>query len=122
MREKEFLPLVKEKLGIEALNPMQRKMMDTAAEARDIILLSPTGSGKTLAFILPVLKMLKPASGRVQVVVIAPTRELVIQIASIFRSNVFSTISTGATSTCFRRASPCSTSLTRVSNSVSRRR
>ena len=86
MREKEFLPLVKEKLGIEALNPMQRKMMDTAAEARDIILLSPTGSGKTLAFILPVLKMLKPASGRVQVVVIAPTRELVIQIASIFRS------------------------------------
>ena len=84
MREKEFLPLVKERLGIEQLNPMQQKMMQSASEGRDIILLSPTGSGKTLAFILPVLKMLRPSSGRVQAVVIAPSRELVIQIASIF--------------------------------------
>lgn len=86
MREKEFLPLVKEKLNIESLNPMQKRMMELASEANNIILLSPTGSGKTLAFILPVLKMLKPASGRVQVVVIAPSRELVIQIAGIFNS------------------------------------
>lgn len=85
MREKEFLPLVKERLKIDELNPMQLKMMQQASESRDIILLSPTGSGKTLAFILPVLKMLKPASGRVQVVVIAPSRELVLQIAGIFR-------------------------------------
>lgn len=86
MREKEFLPLVKEKLGIAELNPMQRKMMQTAAESRDIILLSPTGSGKTLAFILPMLKMLKPSTGRVQAVIIAPSRELVLQIAGITRN------------------------------------
>lgn len=83
MREKEFLPLVKDKLGIEQLNEMQRKMMATASEARDIILLSPTGSGKTLAFILPMLKLLKPTTGRVQAVIIAPSRELVLQIAGI---------------------------------------
>ena len=83
MREKEFLPLVREKLGIEELNPMQLKMMQAHSESRDIILLSPTGSGKTLAFILPMLKMLRPSTGRVQAVVVAPSRELVIQIAGI---------------------------------------
>lgn len=86
MREKEFLPLVRERMGIEALNPMQQKMMQTAGEARDIMLLSPTGSGKTLAFILPMLKMLRPSTGRVQAVVIAPSRELVLQIAGILRN------------------------------------
>lgn len=85
MREKEFLPLVKEKLGIETLNPMQRRMMEAASEKKDIVLLSPTGSGKTLAFVLPMLKMLKPSSGRVQCVVVAPSRELVIQITGIIR-------------------------------------
>ena len=85
MREKEFLPLVEGKLGIKELNPMQRQMMSRASESRDIILLSPTGSGKTLAFILPMLKMLKPSSGRVQAIVIAPSRELVLQIAEVIR-------------------------------------
>ena len=83
MREKEFLPLVEEKLGISELNQMQRKMMEQASESRDIILLSPTGSGKTLAFILSMLKILKPSTGRVQAVVVAPSRELVIQISQI---------------------------------------
>ncbi len=83
MREKEFLPLVKEKLEIQELNPMQKRMMAMASESKDIILLSPTGSGKTLAFILPLLKILKPTTGRVQAVIVAPSRELVIQISGI---------------------------------------
>lgn len=85
MREKEFLPNVKTRLGIETLNDMQQKMMASASEPRDIILLSPTGSGKTLAFTLPVMKMMKPSTGRVQCVVIAPSRELVVQIAGVMR-------------------------------------
>ncbi len=85
MREKEFLPAVKERLGIEQLNDMQQKMMVSASEPRDIILLSPTGSGKTLAFTLPVMKMMRPSTGRVQCVVIAPSRELVVQIAGVMR-------------------------------------
>lgn len=83
MREKEFLPLVASRLGIEALNDMQKRMMSAASESRDIILLSPTGSGKTLAFTLPMLKMLKAPTGRVQAVVIAPSRELALQIARV---------------------------------------
>lgn len=86
MREKEFLPLVRERLGIEELNEMQQKMMQTSTESHDIILLSATGTGKTLAFILPMLKHLKPSTGRVQGIVIAPSRELVIQISEIVRS------------------------------------
>lgn len=85
MREKEFLPAVKDRLGIERLNEMQQKMMAAASDTRDIILLSPTGSGKTLAFTLPVMKMMKPSTGRVQCVVIAPSRELVVQIAGVMR-------------------------------------
>lgn len=78
--------MLESKLGITELNPMQKKMLETASEKRDIILLSPTGSGKTVAFILPVLKMLRNSSGRVQCVVIAPSRELVIQIAGVFNA------------------------------------
>ena len=85
MREKEFLPLVESALGIRELNPMQRRMLDVVSEGRDIVLLSPTGSGKTLAFILPMLKLLKPSTGRIQAVVIAPSRELVMQIGGIVR-------------------------------------
>lgn len=85
MREKEFLPSVASSLGIGSLNTMQRRMLDVASESRDVVLLSPTGSGKTLAFILPVLKLLRPSTGRVQAVVIAPSRELVLQISDIIR-------------------------------------
>lgn len=85
MREKEFLPLVESRLGITQLNDMQTKMMATASNPNDIILLSPTGSGKTLAFILPMLKRLNPPTGRVQAIIIAPSRELVLQIAGIIR-------------------------------------
>ena len=85
MREKEFLPAVRDRLGIEELNEMQKKMMASASEPHDIILLSPTGSGKTLAFTLPVMKLMKPSTGRVQCVVVAPSRELVVQIAGVMR-------------------------------------
>lgn len=86
MKEKEFLPFVSGRLGISELNPMQIKMMGSVSEGRDIILLSPTGTGKTLAFVLPVLKLMKAPTGRVQCVVIAPIRELVLQIAGVVRT------------------------------------
>ena len=85
MREKEFLPYLAE-LGIEELKPMQRRAMEEISNRRDMILLAPTGSGKTLAFVLPVLKLMRPPTGRVQCIVIAPGRELVLQIASVFRT------------------------------------
>ncbi|MDE5957814.1 MAG: DEAD/DEAH box helicase [Muribaculaceae bacterium] len=85
MKEKEIRALLASRQGIETLNPMQEKMLQAGAEKRDIILLSPTGSGKTVAFGVPLLKMLKDPTGRVQAVVIAPSRELVTQIAAVLR-------------------------------------
>lgn len=87
MREKEFLQYALDALQIESLNAMQRRMLDVATEHNEIVLLSPTGTGKTLAFVLPVLKLLRPSNGHVQAVVIAPTRELVLQICTIFRKS-----------------------------------
>lgn len=84
MREKEFLPNL-QKLGISDINEMQKKAMATASESKEIILVSPTGSGKTVAFTLPMLKWLNPAAGRVQAIIIAPSRELVLQITGVVR-------------------------------------
>lgn len=86
MREKAFLTGALERLGIPALNKMQEKMLATASANNNILLLSPTGSGKTLAFALAMMKYLNPPSGKVQCVIIAPSRELVIQIASVVKA------------------------------------
>lgn len=75
---------VAEGAGIASLNPMQRLML--ASKAPSVVLISPTGSGKTLAFAVRLLAELRPADGRVQAVVIAPSRELVLQTASVIRS------------------------------------
>ncbi len=48
---------------------------------QDIILQSQTGSGKTLAYLLPILASIDPHRGS-QAIIVAPTRELVMQICS----------------------------------------
>ncbi len=87
MKEKEIRENLKNREGIEQLNAMQEDMLSHCSDKKDIILLSPTGSGKTVAFLLPVLKWLKPSTGRIQAVIIAPSRELVLQITKVV-SNV----------------------------------
>lgn len=73
-------------LKIEALNPMQEASLDAASDEKDVILLSPTGSGKTLAFLLPLLLTLKPDEETVQVLILVPSRELALQIESVFKA------------------------------------
>lgn len=76
-----------ERLSIEKLNPMQTNFLETAALQGDIVLHSPTGSGKTLAFLLAVLAQLKPTdSPTTQALILAPSRELALQIDQVFRS------------------------------------
>lgn len=86
MKKKEITDNIRDRLGIEELNAMQRKM--TSTDARSIILLAPTGSGKTIAFTIAMLRNVEPASVRgegVGAVILAPSRELVLQIASVVR-------------------------------------
>jgi len=87
MKEKELLQLVKERMGIEALNDMQRQALDAwKSGGGDLVLYSPTGTGKTLAFALCLLQALKPPMQQLQAVVLSPSRELVMQTAEILRS------------------------------------
>ncbi len=74
-----------QKLKIDALNEMQLATIEASQEGSDIVLLSPTGTGKTLAFLLPLLTGLKSDSKQVQAVVLSPTRELALQIESVFK-------------------------------------
>ena len=70
-------------LGIARFNAMQRAAV--ACKAPSMILLSPTGSGKTLAFAAAVLMRLPAPEASVMAVVIAPSRELVMQIQTVVR-------------------------------------
>jgi len=72
-------------IGIEKLNEMQQAVLDAGAE-KDMILLSPTGSGKTLAFLLPLLNSLTDEEKKMQALIVAPSRELALQIETVFRS------------------------------------
>lgn len=83
MRQSVILENISSRLGISELNPMQKEMM--SSQARDVVLLSPTGSGKTLAFTIAMLQSLVQPKGEVQAVVIAPSRELVMQIYRVVR-------------------------------------
>lgn len=74
------------KLGIKALKPMQNSCIEAWEKNNDIVLLSPTGSGKTLAFLLPLLDQLDENKKGVQTLILVPSRELAIQIESVFKS------------------------------------
>ncbi|WP_278544017.1 DEAD/DEAH box helicase [Parabacteroides johnsonii] len=71
--------------GITALNEMQQAVLD-AGTTKDMVLLSPTGSGKTLAFLLPLLTTLTDEDRKIQALIIAPSRELALQIETVLRS------------------------------------
>lgn len=74
-----------EKLRIEELNPMQEAAAEAIAEEPEVLLLSPTGTGKTLAFLLPVIARLDPENRGVQALILAPSRELAMQIEQVIR-------------------------------------
>ena len=73
------------KLEIAALNAMQLQTLQTAQTKNNLVLLSPTGSGKTLAFLLPIVQRLNPVVRGVQAVILVPTRELALQIETVFK-------------------------------------
>ncbi|MFT4759169.1 MAG: superfamily II DNA/RNA helicase [Paraglaciecola sp.] len=73
------------KLSIDQLNPMQLDAQHAIHSNDEVVLLSPTGTGKTLAFLLPIISELDPKSEEVQALIIAPSRELAIQINQVTR-------------------------------------
>lgn len=72
-------------LGINSPNKMQFAAQRTIINNQNTILLSPTGSGKTLAFLLPILQLLQEDVKTVQCLIIAPSRELALQIQQVWK-------------------------------------
>ena len=69
-----------EKLGITALNDMQREAGDAILRGKqDVVVLSPTGTGKTLAYLLPLVELVDAQQDVPQALVIVPGRELAMQ-------------------------------------------
>ena len=76
---------VLENLKIASLNEMQLAAIEAIKKNDDVVLLSPTGSGKTLGFLLPVLGSLNKEESGIQALVLAPSRELALQIEQVFK-------------------------------------
>ncbi|MDE5607590.1 MAG: DEAD/DEAH box helicase [Muribaculaceae bacterium] len=83
MDKKIIIENLRSKSGITELNAMQRVMADT--DAADIMLLAPTGSGKTVAFTLYMLQRIKTSTPKPGALILAPSRELVLQIYDVIR-------------------------------------
>lgn len=73
-------------LRIDALNEMQQAALEAVAQHNNVVLLSPTGSGKTLAFLLPIVEALDKENKNSQALIIVPSRELALQIETVFKA------------------------------------
>ena len=72
-------------LGYESPSPIQLEAIPPLLEGRDILGQAQTGSGKTAAFALPLLARLNLKKRSPQILVLAPTRELAIQVSEAFQ-------------------------------------
>ena len=70
-------------MGISKPTPIQEKSIPHLLAGRDLIGQARTGSGKTLAFAVPLAESCDPTQRWVQALVLLPTRELAIQVASV---------------------------------------
>ena len=77
----EFILKAVSDLGFETPSPIQQACIPVLLEGRDVLGMAQTGSGKTAAFSLPILAKIDPAAKHPQLLVMAPTRELAIQVA-----------------------------------------
>jgi ATP-dependent RNA helicase DeaD len=68
-------------MGYSQSTEIQDQVIKAALEGQNVVGQSQTGSGKTAAFLLPVLHQLDNNSKNLQALILAPTRELVVQIA-----------------------------------------
>jgi ATP-dependent RNA helicase DeaD len=82
--KKEILKAIKE-LGFEVPTPIQLEAIPKLYEGLDIIGQAQTGTGKTASFGVPMIEKVNPDDKSVQILILAPTRELSIQVADEIR-------------------------------------
>lgn len=72
-------------LGYESPTPIQEQSIPVLIEGEDLLAQAQTGTGKTAAFALPILSHIKTTQQYPQALIMAPTRELAIQVAEAFQ-------------------------------------
>lgn len=82
---KEILRAV-ERMGFTEMTPVQQQTLPLMMEGRDVVAIAPTGTGKTCAFGIPMLEYINLQDTNIQEVVLAPTRELSLQITDELRA------------------------------------
>lgn len=75
-----------ERMGFTEMTPVQQKTLPLMMEGRDVVAIAPTGTGKTCAFGIPMLEYINLQEAYIQEVVLAPTRELSLQITEELRA------------------------------------
>ncbi len=68
-------------VGYESPSPIQAQAIPPLLHGRDLIGQAQTGTGKTAAFALPLLARIDASASHPQLLVLAPTRELALQVA-----------------------------------------
>ncbi|CEQ21683.1 ATP-dependent RNA helicase [[Clostridium] sordellii] len=71
-----------QKQGIKSLNKIQSLVFDDIKDHKDLIVQAQTGSGKTLAYLLPLFQKIDTSKRETQVLILAPTHELSMQIVN----------------------------------------
>ena len=74
------------KRGITAPFAVQKLVIEDVLDEHDVLVQSPTGSGKTLAFGVPLVDLIEASDRRPAALILAPTRELALQIVDEMRS------------------------------------
>lgn len=74
-----------QKMNFTRITPVQEKTIPLMMEGHDVIAIAPTGTGKTCAFGIPMLEYISLTDTRIQELVLAPTRELAVQIGDELR-------------------------------------
>lgn len=86
MTSTDLIQHVLKNTGFRELNTLQQETLASVETNRDLIILSKTGSGKTIAFLLPLLLRLDKQKIGIQALILAPSRELALQIESVLKS------------------------------------
>ncbi|MDT5095853.1 MAG: ATP-dependent helicase DeaD [Mycobacterium sp.] len=72
-------------VGYESPSPVQAATIPAMMAGSDVVGMAQTGTGKTAAFAIPILSKIEPDNKSTQALVLAPTRELALQVSEAFR-------------------------------------
>ncbi len=103
-----------DKKGFTQATPIQGGAIPYFMEWKDVVAKAPTGTGKTFAFGIPMVEHIDPDSNDVQALILAPTRELAIQIRDELRD--LCAFREGVRTVCLYGGQPIEKQLTQLKN------